>query len=1270
MEREIVINERLTQPSMVTPTLFIGLGGCGLRIVRRVREHLSKRPDYAERYRALTKFAAFDTNINDLEQARQHMDEVFLLSDFEKEDYARLATGQAFLEPDDYFTQWVPEGYRFRAGDTAGAGQIRIESRLGLYYQTRHRDVVPRLRRLIEEMKDHSHGHRRLDSNELRIVLCYSVAGGTGSGSHLPLAYLIRDLASQLGKPRVYAVAVLSSVFEDKTGRNKDGIFANGYAALKETEHLMKLGAPESVTYPREGITFHYNPADQTRRTVHQQPFDFVYVIDRPERFAVDRVVDAAADGLYLQMFSRIFAEQAGDYDNYTQHQRFLVPHDFERKGVQGFTTFYGSYGSAVLLVPTDGLIDYCTRAAALDIMRTNFVSQIPPRPWFDNLRRDPEPFNTAEISIPGSGHREVSTRDFHELNTDDLKAARKDLYVRRIRLLARAEHLRRDTINRLEYLKIWRHGHGTAFTAPPTDPSLPGEIPELGAGPDDTTLSWRESIVGAIEASIGPWPTEPPEDASDAGLFTAARQRYLRNFKQQTDRLITGEAVLNTGEQGVAQQLRSVHERILSESIEWLSRSREPALPAFDQLKELEFLTRSDQAAGVDLRAQRYAFIMLQRHPIFAWASRRVRDGEPRAQAARPSFQETTQRRMMRSDAVNQEAVEQNVSELDRYAADLRAEASQHLEFAFARELHAFGERVDRYEQQLGEMEGGFDQVERDVERDLAKLREDGGAQANQYVLDGEALQMENGRRLWDYYYEDRHAGRSEFSIETPELNDLISRRFIDRTRRAGSVSHGARDLRSMLDSIAEYVRSIIEPEINGEHGHRDPARRDGYTLDVALEDEVRYRALHLSTQEQNGNGSRRDSIRRVLGEFKALPLEERRATVDLEDSVHRDYLRDKVRRIVDERAQLLCYYNGSLDQQGGVRPCNVFLGSISDDLRRTTIGAMITGSDIPGIQWLQDDAGGPRQIVFYRAVLNVPLYVFGRMKALQADYHQFRTMSRRPKVLHIDRNWEDSLQDLDPDAAIAFHRRQSLRRQVIGFAALFVASEVAESIPERIITQMSANGARDEAYWILRPDPNISGARATRAPAPGDDDTTQGRYQRLGSDLRDAIANLPDVLQNNPIQYQPYQAIINGVSRGIAPALLQRVCEQVIAWKEQHDSRRERYGVAPDDRQRRRLSDLQETWSRLAEALEDLHRELSESLEEHVAESDPSDGAHRTGPLTGQAERDAIRDSVRALETFRQRWEVIMNPETADGVPDVFQSLFGPVNSRSGQV
>src|SRR5690554_1061148 len=174
-----IIEELLTKPSLVVPTLFVGIGGCGSKIAVRVARHLKRRPDYQERFKDLTKFALIDTNINDLETFREDADETFLISNFEKEEYANLAGGKLFLEADDYFTQWVPQDYRFRAGDTAGAGQIRIESRLGSYYQQKHGNMVARFRKLLEDLKSHEHGHRRLDSSEIRIVMCFSLAGGT-----------------------------------------------------------------------------------------------------------------------------------------------------------------------------------------------------------------------------------------------------------------------------------------------------------------------------------------------------------------------------------------------------------------------------------------------------------------------------------------------------------------------------------------------------------------------------------------------------------------------------------------------------------------------------------------------------------------------------------------------------------------------------------------------------------------------------------------------------------------------------------------------------------------------------------------------------------------------------------------------------------------------------------------------------------------------------------------------------------------------------------
>ena len=130
---------------------------------KRIADQRRQRPDWEDKLEPLVKVACVDTNINDLEKFRERCNDTFLISDFEKAAYAKLAQGRTFLEADTYFTQWVPDSYKFRSGDTAGAGQIRIESRLGLYYQMKHTDFVARFRKLLEELRDHELGYRRID---------------------------------------------------------------------------------------------------------------------------------------------------------------------------------------------------------------------------------------------------------------------------------------------------------------------------------------------------------------------------------------------------------------------------------------------------------------------------------------------------------------------------------------------------------------------------------------------------------------------------------------------------------------------------------------------------------------------------------------------------------------------------------------------------------------------------------------------------------------------------------------------------------------------------------------------------------------------------------------------------------------------------------------------------------------------------------------------------------------------------------------------------
>ena len=61
----------------------------------------------------------------------------FLISAFDRRAYVQRKRGRQELSEDRLVTQWVHPDYQFRDAQGAGAGQIRLESRLGLYYNLR-----------------------------------------------------------------------------------------------------------------------------------------------------------------------------------------------------------------------------------------------------------------------------------------------------------------------------------------------------------------------------------------------------------------------------------------------------------------------------------------------------------------------------------------------------------------------------------------------------------------------------------------------------------------------------------------------------------------------------------------------------------------------------------------------------------------------------------------------------------------------------------------------------------------------------------------------------------------------------------------------------------------------------------------------------------------------------------------------------------------------------------------------------------------------------
>lgn len=364
-------DEYRSEQGTIVPTLFVGLGGTGSRIVNRIAQRAGRLPNWDSQLRPLTMFVALDTNKFDLDKLsfipqgnRLHIgavDRPRMIRNFRDNHY----------EP---ALQWLPANYEPRAGITPGAGQIRLEARLGYFCNSG--DIQSRLRSIVKETLAPGITWRRTVPREYHVYFFSTVAGGTGSGSFLPMAYLVRDviLAEGEWQPRIIANLLLSTMVTDRVGAHlHPDIHANSYAALKELEHLTKLDYKQVREEGRqaEPFVYLYDPATRAVSTVESPPFFLSLIYDRSSLTLHD-VEGVVGDTAYLQIFTPNIGNMAGALDNYEKRLGELTRFAGNLREVgQGYAKNFGVVGAAALVLPGDDLLEYCALRFAAEGLRS-----------------------------------------------------------------------------------------------------------------------------------------------------------------------------------------------------------------------------------------------------------------------------------------------------------------------------------------------------------------------------------------------------------------------------------------------------------------------------------------------------------------------------------------------------------------------------------------------------------------------------------------------------------------------------------------------------------------------------------------------------------------------------------------------------------------------------------------------------------------------------------------------------------------------------------
>ncbi len=398
----------------VAPTILIGLGGTGKEVLLRLRRR------FYERYNLFgfptMAYLWLDTDTRNINIDGQPLDHIMESVQFRQEERVSAEIpGDAFVE---YFRNqrssphifgWLSQGLQQQGQVLNGAGQIRPLGRLAFFHS--YDDIRSKLDHALAKVRAQTAKEEMLDrygidvdAGALDVVLVFSVAGGTGSGMFLDMAFLCRDA---LPRPNVTGYLMLPSVFADAIN-GSEKIFANGYAALKELEYYswrkdVDPDGRQSRAGNTSGVSRHDFVADWKNAgynsgirpsPIAAPAFNTCYLIDnmtqgggviRPKdkQYLCDMIAENVFLNFSAESFSRSKDSVRSNLEQYLTEPLYYRYDEFGTQG--GYTELlsqrFSTMGFSKLFVPVDRIRRACGYQLALDLvgrwLKPNELSEI-----------------------------------------------------------------------------------------------------------------------------------------------------------------------------------------------------------------------------------------------------------------------------------------------------------------------------------------------------------------------------------------------------------------------------------------------------------------------------------------------------------------------------------------------------------------------------------------------------------------------------------------------------------------------------------------------------------------------------------------------------------------------------------------------------------------------------------------------------------------------------------------------------------------------------
>ncbi len=289
----------------------------------------------------------------------------------------------------DILSEWFPcDEPSVRAQEMIrGASQWRKKSYLAFLNAMNKQASYTAFTRALEKVAGDS-------SASVEVYVIASIAGGTGSGSFIPIALFAKQYLRAMGKdPIVNAMVALPDIYsESQSADNKIKIFANAYAILRELNAInqvargynrevfdtgrarsgrkkapirLVIGSARAKEEKNQNVGLLFDSMNDDFWTPEAAPFQQIFLLDRIPGIHSIRAHDIIlANSLYTVLCTDIGAEFDSEYSNHAT----LVSQN------NGSNAIYAGISTAQLRFPKETLLDYLAHEKTMRVSQDEWL--------------------------------------------------------------------------------------------------------------------------------------------------------------------------------------------------------------------------------------------------------------------------------------------------------------------------------------------------------------------------------------------------------------------------------------------------------------------------------------------------------------------------------------------------------------------------------------------------------------------------------------------------------------------------------------------------------------------------------------------------------------------------------------------------------------------------------------------------------------------------------------------------------------------------------